>query len=330
MNNDILFSIIMPFYNSENYIKDAVLSVINQTFQNWELIAVNDGSLDSSKHIVESFNDKRIKIFNKKNGGYQSAINYGLNNSSGDYILFLGSDDQLFPNILTDLFNSIKQKNPDIVAFNTIKYFKESGREEMDQLTNYSKDLYFDGTLRDLEQKYPTHFLIQHVRDSSKCYKKFIIGDTRYFGRYGVSSDNAFSLLVALKASKFAFLASNGYLWTLRDNSLSNRKLFKYHHKDFLYIWSCFYKSILSNYSKSELPDLIVNDYIHLFHVHLVCYGSYFFKNIFTYYKSFFLYLKLYKVFKLKVLPFKYFLRLSLPYLFTKMIYFFKNKNEKK
>ncbi|EDM22821.1 glycosyltransferase family 2 protein, partial [Caminibacter mediatlanticus] len=79
-----LISVIIPLYNKEKWVKRAVLSVLNQTYQNFEIIIVNDGSTDKSKKIVESIKDDRIFIFDKLNGGASSARNYGIEKSKGE------------------------------------------------------------------------------------------------------------------------------------------------------------------------------------------------------------------------------------------------------
>lgn len=91
-----LVSIIMPVYNSEKYIEDAVNSILKQTYNNWELIIVNDCSTDNSSKIINRFceNDSRIKVYHlEKNVGVSRARNYGIENSNGEYIAFLDSDD---------------------------------------------------------------------------------------------------------------------------------------------------------------------------------------------------------------------------------------------
>jgi teichuronic acid biosynthesis glycosyltransferase TuaG len=92
-----LVSVVMPAYNAEKYIFEAIQSVVNQTYQNWELIVVDDCSTDNTKAIIETFanQDKRIKpIYLDKNGGKPSIVkNVGLKKVSGEYIAFLDSDD---------------------------------------------------------------------------------------------------------------------------------------------------------------------------------------------------------------------------------------------
>ena len=96
MSQNHLISIILPTYNSETFISETIFSVINQTYQNWELIIIDDCSTDNSMSIVDSFskNEKRIKFFkNKTNSGAAISRNIGLENSSGRFISFIDSDD---------------------------------------------------------------------------------------------------------------------------------------------------------------------------------------------------------------------------------------------
>lgn len=92
---DIFFSIIIPLYNKEKSILDTVNSVLQQTYTNFELVIVNDGSTDKSADIITSFTDSRIKVIDKSNGGVSSARNLGLKNSIGKWVLFLDADDRL-------------------------------------------------------------------------------------------------------------------------------------------------------------------------------------------------------------------------------------------
>ncbi|WKV13431.1 glycosyltransferase family 2 protein [Marivirga harenae] len=90
-----LISIIIPFYQAEKYLNEAIESVFNQTHENWELLLINDGSTDNSKKIALSFNDKRIRYFEQENNGVSSARNRGLKNIRGHFFCFLDADDVL-------------------------------------------------------------------------------------------------------------------------------------------------------------------------------------------------------------------------------------------
>lgn len=98
MNNqkecDIKFSVIIPLYNKANYIKHTLLSVIQQSYSNFEIIVVNDGSTDNSLEIVQGIHDFRLKIFSKKNEGVSAARNYGINKAVNPYIAFIDADDR--------------------------------------------------------------------------------------------------------------------------------------------------------------------------------------------------------------------------------------------
>ena len=98
-----LVSIVMPNYNSEKYVAETIKSVINQTYQNWELLFVDDCSTDSSLEIVRSFNDDRIKILqNETNSGAAVSRNYALREAKGKWISFLDSDDLWIPTKLEE------------------------------------------------------------------------------------------------------------------------------------------------------------------------------------------------------------------------------------
>lgn len=112
MNVDI--SIIMPVYNGEKYLKEAIESILNQTFKNFELIIINDGSSDQSKNIIENFLDKRIKnLENKTNRGLIYSLNYGISKAKGKYIARMDADDISHLNRLEIQFNYL-EKNKDI------------------------------------------------------------------------------------------------------------------------------------------------------------------------------------------------------------------------
>lgn len=98
------FSVIIPVYNREDLVCNAVESVISQTYKNWELIIVNDGSTDGTGNILKQYEDnEKIKVIYQPNGGVSSARNKGLENSTGDYFAFLDSDDLWLPNHLSVL-----------------------------------------------------------------------------------------------------------------------------------------------------------------------------------------------------------------------------------
>ena len=111
-----LISIIMPAFNVEEFIEDAIISVLNQTYHNWELIIINDGSSDLTKDIIHRFNDERIIYFEQINKGVSSARNLGINKMRGSYFCFLDADDIYTPKSLNSRLEIfLKNKKINIV-----------------------------------------------------------------------------------------------------------------------------------------------------------------------------------------------------------------------
>lgn len=109
-------SIIMPVYNVEKYIAKCIESVLNQTYTNFELIVVIDGSLDNSEAIARKFEklDSRIKVHTKPNGGISDARNYGIDNAQGEYLIFLDSDDFWNYDLALEEINKIINQNKEL------------------------------------------------------------------------------------------------------------------------------------------------------------------------------------------------------------------------
>ena len=104
-----MFSVIIPAYNAESVIQNSINSVLNQTYTNFEVIIVDDGSKDNTRSIIEQYHDKRIKYFFQKNAGVSSARNKGISSSHGEYICFLDADDEWKNNHLETLFMLIQK-----------------------------------------------------------------------------------------------------------------------------------------------------------------------------------------------------------------------------
>lgn len=93
-----LVSIIIPVYNGEKYLSEAIDSALGQTYKNIEIIVVNDGSVDNSEEIIKSYKDTQIRYFKKENGGVSTALNLGIKKAKGEYISWLSHDDVYYPN----------------------------------------------------------------------------------------------------------------------------------------------------------------------------------------------------------------------------------------
>jgi glycosyltransferase involved in cell wall biosynthesis len=103
------FSVIIPVYNKEKFIENTIKSVLKQSFSDFELILVNDGSTDESVAKIENFSDNRITYYTKENGGASSARNFGLEKAKANYITFLDADDYWYPDFLQEMASSIEE-----------------------------------------------------------------------------------------------------------------------------------------------------------------------------------------------------------------------------
>ena len=122
------FSIIVPVYNVEKYLKNCLESILNQSYEDFEVIVVNDGTKDNSQDIIDEFvkKDNRFKGFKKKNEGIATTRNYGINKASGEYIVFVDSDDDVCENLLETIDEIIETDKPDIVRFNAATIDQDS------------------------------------------------------------------------------------------------------------------------------------------------------------------------------------------------------------
>jgi glycosyltransferase involved in cell wall biosynthesis len=119
----------MPAYNAEIHILEAINSVIDQRYENWELLIINDGSVDGTQELIESFNHVRIYSFKQGNMGVSSARNLGLDNMKGDYFCFLDADDVLPPNSLEARLKEFEE-NPSLTFVDGSVAFMNEALEE--------------------------------------------------------------------------------------------------------------------------------------------------------------------------------------------------------
>ena len=123
-------SIIVPIYNASKYLKKCLDSLVNQTKKELEFILINDGSTDDSESIIKSYNDSRIKYFKRSNHGIGKTRNFGINKSTGKYIMFLDSDDYLEENACEVLYEKIDKEKLDLVVCDFYRVVNDSNAIE--------------------------------------------------------------------------------------------------------------------------------------------------------------------------------------------------------
>lgn len=133
------FSIIIPTYNRKNKLNIPIQSIINQSFKNWELLIIDDGSTDTTKELVASFNQNNIQYFYQNNQGKSVARNLGISKAKGQYICFQDSDDEYLPNHLQVLYDYINENEEKVNLVRTGIMIYENGKLKKKSTITYHK-----------------------------------------------------------------------------------------------------------------------------------------------------------------------------------------------
>ena len=222
-----LISIIVPIYNSGRYLRQCLDSIINQSYKNFEVLLINDGSVDDSATICKEYveKDSRIRYFEKENGGVSSARNLGLKNVKGNYITFVDSDDWVDENYLELLYYNIKQKNADI-AVATYKVFGEDGvfyikppfSKEEDEMLDFE-----ELPRKDFLKIYPK--LIQLVQDfhcvGFKLFKVDLVDNLFFDESLKYAEDMDFFYRLYLRMNSIVYMREYVYIYRKNDTSIT-------------------------------------------------------------------------------------------------------------
>lgn len=213
-----MISIIVPVYNVEQFLTECIESVLRQTFKDWELILVNDGSLDDSGKICNKYlqQDKRIFVIHKENGGLSDARNIGIESASGEYVMFLDSDDCVDCRILEILFENISITNADISMCN----FKEFALGEEVESHETLIQPYVVYEKKDFPNQIHLNYKCMVVA-WNKLYKKKIFSEIRY--PVGRLHEDEFIILDLLeKCTRLVYTDQKLYFYLQRKESISH------------------------------------------------------------------------------------------------------------
>ena len=222
----IKVSVIIPIYNVEQYIEECLLSAMHQTLKEIEIICVNDGTKDHSIDIVEKYakEDSRIHIINKENGGLSSARNAGIQNSNGEYLYFLDSDDYISENMLEVLYHEVKEKDLDNIYFDAESFFEN---KELELRHKIYKDYYRRPSMFEDVVSGPELFAKMenlHVYRPSACLqmpkKSMILENGIRFYEGIFHEDNLFSLQTIFFARRVKHIATPFYKRRVREASI--------------------------------------------------------------------------------------------------------------
>lgn len=217
-------SIIVPVYNIENYLKNCIDSILNQTFKDFELILVNDGSTDGSLDICEDYKsiDNRIKIVNKKNGGISSARNAGLDVSIGEYIGFIDSDDYIHPQMYEILYNEIIKNKSDISMCDFERVYEfDKNLLESNFVSSYEIEiLNNEEALYELAEKNGVTYVVAW----NKLYKRELFKNVKF--KEGIIHEDEYIIHRLLyQVNKLVYVKEKLYFYLQRKGSIMDKKL---------------------------------------------------------------------------------------------------------
>lgn len=282
MTNKILISVIVPVYNAEQFLDQCIDSIINQSFRDFEVVIVDDGSTDNSLNICKDYAkiDNRVKVIHQANGRQTKARKTGLAASKGEYVYFVDSDDWLEPQLLEIAYNAVKKDKSDVVIF--------------DAFFNYNK--------KQIPVSQP---ILSGVFDKKglikKIYPKMIYsGRFFYFGVYAamwpklmkrsivvpnmvnvdekikLGEDGVTSFAVMLDAKKVSILKGE-HLYHYRDNNASLTRSYCPYQFDSVLLLIKTLRKISKDKNIYDLNEQI--DYYFMYNIHCIYYEEFFYKS---------------------------------------------------
>lgn len=204
------FSIIIPVYNVEKYIDGCLKSVMNQTYKDYEVIVVNDGTKDNSMDIVKKYD---VKVIEQKNQGLSAARNTGVKHAKGDYLIFLDSDDSWNKDLLKELSKSIKN-NPDVVRFQIQETYENS-----DDVKPFNEQSFEDKNGVEAFNMISSY----HFIENAWCYaiRRDYYKKNKFSFKVGkIHEDYGLTPLIIIKAEKVNSIEYIGYNYLQRQGSI--------------------------------------------------------------------------------------------------------------
>lgn len=215
MNNRPLLSIIVPVYNAEPYLRDSIGSILAQTYDNFEIVMVDDGSTDGSLKLCEEFaeKDKRIRVFHKPNGGVASARNFGLDNITGEYIGWVDSDDIISPIMYETMMTLAIKHGADIVQCSHT-------RDTSALKSQLTEDIQIEvlNSVESLKRIYRSHYT-NSLSLCTKVYKREVFDGIRFTEGTAFEDDEIVPRLVE-RGKTNVFFDEPMYCYVKHENSI--------------------------------------------------------------------------------------------------------------
>lgn len=259
--NNIKFSIIVPVYNVESYLKKCIESLINQTYSNIEILLIDDGSLDNSLKICYEYSEKHgnIEVYHKSNGGLSDARNYGLSKASGNYIMFVDSDDYISIEACQNFYNALINEDVDIVTGNCIRV-----EQDVQEYQMFSQSIGICSGKEFIKKQLEKRTF--HITAWRNVYrKKFLLENNLFFKKGIYHEDEQWTPRVFLPAKKVMNTDIIFYYHVIREGSITQKKSQEKNGLDLINTYndlSVIYSKLDDFYLKELLNDNLVDTYL--------------------------------------------------------------------
>lgn len=250
-------SVIMAVYNNEKLLPAAVNSVLNQTYENFELIIVDDGSTDNTPKVADEFakKDKRVKVIHQENQWIYASFNNGIAEAQGEYIIIVNSDDTINPDSLLEIKKEADRNNPDIIFYNLEIFYCDENQNilarDLYGKKNLIKENFCVSGTNNVRAQWST-FLKRRLL-SAQCVYKSTIAKSNSYRNDIYMADQFFNLQIADQVSTvsgISYVVYNHFQYSNESNA-SVGKFYGYEHEKFNEYY-CLYKDL---FEKWQLPE---------------------------------------------------------------------------
>ena len=261
---DPLVSVIVPVYNVEKYLRRCVDSIIAQTYENIEVILVDDGSTDRSGNLCDEYThlDNRIQVIHKTNGGLSDARNTGLRTAKGDYILYIDSDDFVDEDIVEELLSGV-QPGTDIIVGGYKKVFS-------DHMVMFTCDGVEHGK-RYTSEEYLKRARIDVVVWGNLYRRNYLLENDLFFKKGFIHEDNEIFSRLYLNANGIVGTKGAHYNYIIREGSIQTSKISKRREECYLEIfteWFHTFNQVKDPDTRKALLNYLITTYLNVSHDH--------------------------------------------------------------
>jgi glycosyltransferase involved in cell wall biosynthesis len=257
---NVLVSVVIPVFNQEKYVVDAVESALTQTYENVEVIVVDDGSTDSSSDLVKRYFGSHVNLIVQKNSGPSSAINVGIRNSKGSFIGLLGGDDLCKPDRVSKQLDKLIHDKSDFV-FSRPEIIDSQGKKISDEVFSNFYNEYASG---EITINHVSFFKNLFFNGNSLCspsvlFKRSVVNQIGYFNEDLIHLQDYDYWLKALSRNlKFSFTDERLVFYRRHGKNLSSLKHFEYSNKEKVYVLSKILDFGCQHFLRNVFSDFMV------------------------------------------------------------------------